>query len=31
MKNVKVYTKGRGGYDATGIFDGKGVTVKKEA
>lgn len=27
--NVKVYTKGRGGYDANGIFDGKGVTVKK--
>lgn len=28
--NVKVYTKGRGGYDDTGIFDGKGVTIKKE-
>ena len=24
-----MYTKGRGGYDAIGIFDGKGVTVKK--
>ena len=27
--NVKVYTQGRNGYDAKGVFDGKGVTVKK--
>lgn len=27
--NVKVYTKGRNGYSAKGVFDGKGVTVKK--
>lgn len=26
---VKVFTQGRNGYDAKGIFDGKGVTVKK--
>lgn len=27
--NIKVFTKGRNGYDAVGIYDGKGVTVKK--
>ena len=26
---IKVFTKGRNGYDAFGIFNGKGITVQK--
>lgn len=29
IKNIKVFTKGRNGYDAVGSYDGKGVTVKR--
>lgn len=29
IRDIKVFTKGRNGYNAVGIYDGKGVTVKK--